>query len=51
LVEKGKMVAVEGTPELPSVPEYKENQMVRVAEVVAFKVEEVVVKSQEANVS
>ncbi|WAC11327.1 single-stranded DNA-binding protein [Dyadobacter pollutisoli] len=48
LVEKGKMVSVEGRLNYRQF-QNKENQTVRVAEVVAFKVEEVI-KNQEANV-
>lgn len=49
LVEKGKMVTVEGRLNYRQY-QNKDNQMVRVAEVVAFKVDEVV-RNQEANVS
>jgi single-strand DNA-binding protein len=50
LVEKGKMVVVEGKLNYRQY-ENKDKQLVRVAEVVAFKVEEVVAKNQEVNVS
>jgi single-strand DNA-binding protein len=45
LVEKGKMVVVEGKLNYRQY-ENKDKQLVRVAEVVAFKVEEVVAKTR-----